>query len=65
MTLQLTPQERDLLLDIIDSRIKELHPEIRRCQVSSYRDQLKEQLSCFESLLQRLKSLAADSGMAL
>ena len=39
--------------------LRRLHPEIRRCRVPSYRDELKEELHELEELQEKLSGLAA------
>ncbi len=57
MNLEINHEERDLLVTVIESRISELHPEIRRSREHEYKDDLKKTLQQFESLLERIKSL--------
>lgn len=57
MNLELNAEERDMLLSLVESRISELHPEIRRSMEHKYKDQLKVRLEQFEALRDRLKSL--------
>ncbi len=57
MKLELDNKQRDLLVDLMESRVSELHPEIRRSMDHTYKDHLKQDLESFEELLERLKSL--------
>ena len=57
MTLDISQEERDLIVGLIESRISELHPEIRRSMDHEFKDELKHKLEQFEALLQRFKSL--------
>jgi hypothetical protein len=61
MNLELNEQERDLLMEVLESRTSELHPEIRRCMDHIYKDDLKKKLACYVGLLERLKTNAASA----
>ncbi len=41
MTLELTPQERDLLVGLLDREISDLGPEIHHTDTRSFRQDLK------------------------
>ncbi len=43
MHVELSRQQRDLLLQIVDSAIRELGPEIRHTATSSFKDALKDE----------------------
>lgn len=62
MNLEVNAGERDLLQGLLESRISDLHPEIRRSMNHAYHDKLAEELKCCESLLERMKSLENASG---
>jgi hypothetical protein len=62
MQFEISPKERDLLVDLVEGRIHELHPEIRRSMDHDYKDNLRQELRCFEELLSRLKPEAAAPG---
>ena len=55
MNLEISNEERDLLVTLIESRISELHPEIRRSREHEYKDELKQRLGQFEALLERIQ----------
>lgn len=60
MELAIEKEERDLLVQLVESRISELHPEIRRSLDHTYKDELKRELKQHEAILERLKSLGND-----
>jgi len=62
MNLELNEQERHLLVEVLDSRTKELHSEIRRCMDHIYKEDLKKKLECYEGLLERLTAKPANTG---
>lgn len=62
MDLKLTEEERDLLTETLESRRKELHPEIHHCMDHNYKDMLRRKLECCETLLERLKTNPANAG---
>lgn len=41
MRVDLTPHNRDLLLELVDSEIREIGPEIRHTDHCDYRDELR------------------------
>ncbi len=55
MQLELTDRERELLAELIESRIGELHTEIRRAMDYKFKDQLKDQMEAYRKLLARLQ----------
>lgn len=57
MNLELDDKERELLTGVVERRVSELHPEIRRTMDHNYKDDLKRDLECLVALLERLKSL--------
>jgi len=61
MMLELNEKECEFLAELLEDRIKELHPEIRRCMDHIYKDILKEKLACYEGLLQQVKAKPAGS----
>ena len=60
MILELDEEKRRLLVDLVSSRVSELHPEIRRCQVVDARESFKHDLKVLQELLEQLKSAAED-----
>ena len=61
MDLAINEEEHGLLVDLVQSRVSELHPEIRRCMDHNFKDGLKQELACFERLLERLRALCETS----
>ena len=57
MTIELTPQQRDLLLQLVDTALDELGPEIHHTMTANYRDELKEQRRELHTLRERLGGL--------
>jgi hypothetical protein len=55
MNLELNEEECGLLMEVLESRRQELHPEIRRCMDHDYKDMLNSKLKSCEMLLGRLK----------
>jgi len=60
MILELDEEKRRLLLDLVSSRVSELHPEIRRCQVVDARESFKHDLKVFQDVLEQLKNPTED-----
>ena len=60
MDLELTNEERELLLETLEARRQELHPEIRRCMDHNYKDALRRNLACCEGLLEQMKAIHPD-----
>ena len=55
MSLDLTAREQQILIELLESRARELHPTIRRSRVSSVTDELKHDLEEVEHLLQKVR----------
>ena len=55
MHIELSTEERDMLVRLIEREIHELGPEIRHTQTSSYRDDLKGDKQALRKLLERLR----------
>ena len=60
MDLHITPTERLILIDLLESRARELHPTIRRSRVSTVTDELKHDLEEIVELLGKVRSHAVD-----
>ena len=60
MYVELEGKERELMIGLVEARIGELAPEIRRCRNSSYHDKLREELHAYQRLLQRLHESSYD-----
>jgi hypothetical protein len=63
MHVELTPAECDLLLQLVDSALREIGPEIHHTMTSSYKDDLREQRRELRHLQAVLA--AASAGMPL
>ncbi len=50
MDVHLTPQQRDLLLELVDQEIAEMGPEIHHTRTRSYRQDLKGRRSVLAHL---------------
>jgi len=55
MIVEFDPEERDLLLQLVDVALHEIGPEIRHTMTSTYKDELKAQ----RRLLRRIHGLLA------
>jgi hypothetical protein len=62
LNLEISSEQRDLLVAVVDSRVSELHPEIRRCMDHSYKEALKRELEHYRTLLEQLRSLENPGG---
>lgn len=63
ISLDLTSEERDLLMELLTNESEEMPAEIRRTETPSFRDELKERRSLLESVLAKVRSLS-DEGSA-
>ena len=61
MNLEISKEEHGYLLDLVHSRVSELHPEIRRSMDHEFKDTLKHELECMQGLLERLKAVNCGS----
>lgn len=59
MQLDITKEEQDILIDLVDSRARELHPTIRRSRVHTVTDELKHDLEAMTSLLEKLQKVGS------
>jgi hypothetical protein len=60
MYIEIDQEQLAVIRELVESRIRELHPTIRRSRVSTVHDSLKEDLRKLEDLQQRLSSAKAD-----
>jgi hypothetical protein len=60
MNLELEREELVLVREMVESRVQELQPEIRRCRNFRYQQELKDEWECLRRLLVRLKDLECD-----
>lgn len=56
MKIDITQEEYELLVGLVESRVGELHPEIRRSRTYETRDELQHDLSVLRGLLERLQA---------
>jgi hypothetical protein len=61
MQLEISSGELRALTQLVDSRLEELHPEIRRCRNYRYRLDLKEEFDHLQRLLERMQSQLAEA----
>jgi hypothetical protein len=54
MVLELDEEKVQILVELVSSRIAELHPTIRRCRVSTATEELKHDLVVLQELQQQL-----------
>ena len=55
MAIELNEEELSLLTDLVESRVAELHPTIRRSRVYTCTDSLKRDLEVLQGMLERLR----------
>lgn len=55
MMIELTPEEREVLLTLVEREIGELVPEIRHTRTQTYREDLKAQQRLLRNLFQHLR----------
>lgn len=60
MYVELEPQEKDLLVELVEARLREIGPEIRRSRDSKFHDQMQEQQRALQQLLSRLHETSYD-----
>jgi len=65
LDLRISPEERDLLLDILTTYRGTLRTEIHRTEVSAYKRDLKEQEELLDGILAKLHELKASAAGAL
>jgi hypothetical protein len=58
--VELTADELRTLVNLVDGRVRDLHPEIRRSRVSTVTDELKHDLEDMQRLLEKLEQAAAE-----
>ena len=61
MNLELTPEEHELLLEVLHGRMGELRQEIYHATVSTFKDELKEREALLQGLIQNLEAGATTS----
>jgi hypothetical protein len=55
MMIDLTPEEREMLLTLVEREIVDLGPEIRHTRTQTYREDLKAQQQTLRSIFQHLR----------
>ena len=60
MQITITEEQRRMLEELVEERIRDLHPTIRRSRVSSCTDSLKKDLEAFQALLKKLSESRAE-----
>ncbi len=55
MVVELTPEEREVLLALVEREIAEIGPEIHHTRTRTYREDLKAQQRALKSLSDRLR----------
>lgn len=60
MYLELNREELGECIQLIESRVRELHPEIRHCSERRYADELRQELELCMRLLHRLHEAECD-----
>ncbi len=60
MYLMLEREEQKLLLELLESRSRELHPEIRRSRNYPFREELKKELDLVQRLIHNLHEAECD-----
>ncbi len=55
MNIELTPEEREVLLTLVEREISELVPEIRHTRTQTYREDLKARQKALQSLFRHLR----------
>lgn len=58
MNIELDQDEVAIIRELLESRISEIHPEIRRCRDYKYGDALKRKLKSLEQLLAKFADQA-------
>ena len=55
MIVELTPEEREVLLTLVEREIADLGPEIRHTDTKTYREDLKAQQRTLKNLFEHLR----------
>lgn len=59
MQLEISEKEQQVLTELLESRVRDLHPTIRRSRVASVTDELKRDLEDIKRLLEKVRSATA------
>ena len=57
MVIELTPEEREVLLALVEREITDLGPEIHHTRTQTYREDLKAQQKALQGLSRHLREL--------
>lgn len=60
MQLDISDKEKQILTELLESRVRELHPTIRRSRVSTVTDELKHDLEDIERLLKKVQNTTGE-----
>jgi len=55
MIIELTPEEREVLVTLVEREITEMVPEIRHTRTTTYREDLKAQQRTLKTLFEHLR----------
>lgn len=58
MQLDLSPEERDLLIRLVESALGEARVEVRHTQIAQYRERVRGEETQLKELLERLRAAA-------
>lgn len=61
MNVELRAEEAVMLRELLEIRIREMHPEIRRCRDYRFRDELKDELKALEGLAEKFEVPASET----
>lgn len=59
LQVTLTPQERDLLIVLLTEAVADKHAELRRTELGSFREELRQQEKILRGLLEKLQQPVA------
>ena len=59
MSIELAESERELLLELLQTRWGELKEEIHHARVSGFKDALKAKEECLKGLVEKLEATSA------
>ena len=61
MLLEITPAERDELLQVVESTLSEMRIEVRRTRTTGFRQRLKAEENVLEGLLDKLRHVGDET----
>jgi hypothetical protein len=59
LQVTLTPQERDLLIVLLTEAVADKHAELRRTELGTFREELRQQEKVLRGLLEKLQQPVA------